>query len=164
MRSTLKAVVVTGIVVGILLLAATLSLSAWQWHLYDQVQTQQPEGQAVAVARLENPYGLAYTPATKYVWLFAGCCLVATAWVSALVLPSVTAARQLFTNIVVGRVVSATVVFVVSAIAFSATQYPNSLLPPELIFLVGGLLGLIGFGVMALALPPNKSLERTREP
>jgi hypothetical protein len=70
----------------------------------------------------------------------------------------------LFTNIVVGRVVSATVVFVVSAIAFSATQYPNSLLPPELIFLVGGLLGLIGVGVMALALPPNKSLERTREP
>jgi hypothetical protein len=151
MRTTLKAVVATGVVGGILLLVATLALSALHWQLYDQAFQRTP-APGTAVVRLENPYGAAYTPLSTYFGLLGICCLASTAWASAVILPAVTAARQLFRSLIVGRFISATVVLVASAIAFSLTQHPNSFVAPGVIFLIGGLLGLSGFGVMAISL------------
>ena len=111
---------------------------------------------------VDNPYGHEFSDLEYYARLLAGFSIVGGLWVTCVVLPMTVGMRHLLRNSNNSRVFS-----YVSVISLSAFVFPflSSVGPwPQLlVYAIGGAIGLVAVGVVDRMLPPNKSLERTRE-
>jgi len=163
MHRTLKALMIAALASGALLLIATLVLDAWHWRSYQEAQALESVSSGLEAVVPENPYGSLPTSAVTYLQLFVACCAAATFWVVFVVIPSLLVSRRVFTGPSAGHIVAAIVVGVVSGTVFALMQRLTPYIPPLVPFIVGGTIGLLSIVILAKMLPPNKSLERTRE-
>jgi hypothetical protein len=152
MPSTRGATISVAATVIILLAIALASLAAWQRHELETLFPSTSEGGVVVTI----------APTTDYVPLVLTAGVAGLLWVALVILPTVFVARR-FASGVSTHLVAAAVVGVLSAIAFCGFQPALSLLPLAVFLSIGGAIGLAGLGVAFRALPPNNSLERTRE-
>jgi len=111
---------------------------------------------------VENPYQLEES-AKNYFTLFIACCAAATFWAVFVVLPSLLASRRVFTGALASHIIAALAVCIVSGVAFALMQGVTKYISPMITFAAGGAIGLVSLLLLARMLPPNKSLERTRE-
>jgi hypothetical protein len=161
MRRTLIAIIVTSLACGALLAGATVALDAWHWRLFSDVQVLLSGSAADAVA-VENPYESSVN-LLEYLALFLACCAAATFWAVFVVIPSLLASRRVFSGVFAGVVIAAAVVCVISGVVFTALQRLTPYISPAITFAIGGAIGLFSILLLARLLPPNTSLERTRE-
>jgi hypothetical protein len=80
MRHTLTAIMVTSVVSGVLLLAATLTLERWYWQRYSGAQALHSSLSDSDAVIVENPYQIDESPII-YVPMFIAVCAAATFWV-----------------------------------------------------------------------------------
>jgi hypothetical protein len=73
MRRTLTAIIVTALVSGALLLAATLNFEAWHWRLYFEAQAIQSASAGSDAVVVENPYQLEESVLT-YIPMYIALC------------------------------------------------------------------------------------------
>ena len=162
MRHTLTAIMVTSVVSGVLLLAATLTLEGWHWQRYSEAQALHSSHSDSDAVIVENPYQIDESPIT-FVPMFISVCAAATFWVVFVVVPSLLASRRIFAGSLASHIVAAGVVCVLSGIAFALVQGVTDYIPPIVTFGAGGVVGLVNIVLVVKILPPNTSLERTRE-
>jgi hypothetical protein len=162
MHRTLAALIVAALASGALLLVATVTLDAWHWRLYNEAQALQPSVEGLVAAAAENPYQLGRS-ATTYFQIFVGCCAATTFWVVFVVLPGLLAARRMFAGVLASHIIAAIVACIVSGITFTLMQRVTPYISPMITFAAGGTIGLVSTILLAKMLPPNVSLERTRE-
>jgi hypothetical protein len=152
MLSTRGATVSVAATVIILLAIALVSLAAWQRHELETLSPGTSKGAGVVTIE----------PTTDYVPLVLASGVAGLLWVALVIIPTAFAARR-FASGVSTHLIAAAVVGALSALAFCSFRPAHSLLPLAVFLLIGGAIGLAGLGVALRALPPNKSLERTRE-
>ena len=160
MRRTLTAIIVTALVSGALLLAATLSFEAWHWRLYFEAQAIQSAGAGADAAVVENPYQIEESVLT-YIPMYIALCAAATFWVVFVVIPSLLASRRLFAGTLVRQLVATGLVCVLSGVTFALVFGRTSYIPAIVTLLAGGVIGLVSIALVSRMLPPNTSFERT---
>jgi hypothetical protein len=148
---------------GALLLVATLSLEEWHWQQYYEAQALRSSSSGADAVLVDNPYQINDTSMSTYFLLFVACCAAATFWSVFVVIPCLLASRRVFSSTVPSHIVAAAIVCTVSGLAFAFTQHPNEFVSPMITFSAGGIVGLVSLALLARMLPPNTSLERTRE-
>ena len=152
MLSTRGATISVAATVIILLAIALVSLAAWQRHELKTLFPSTSEGAGV----------VAVEPTTDYVPLVLTSGVAGLLWVALVIIPTTFVARR-FASGVSTHLIAAAVVGVLSALAFCGFRPAHSNLPLAVFLSIGGAIGLAGLGMALRALPPNKSLERTRE-
>jgi hypothetical protein len=162
MSRTLIAIMVTAIAGGALLAGATVAFDAWHWKFYSEAQALQSSASAADAVIVENPYQSS-VDLLEYLALFLACCAAMTFWTVFLMIPSLLASRRIFSGVYTAVAVAAAVVAVISGVVFMALQRFTPYIPAAITFAVGGAIGLVGILLLARLLPPNTSLERTRE-
>jgi len=135
-----------------LLTVALASLNAWEWHVVDAAFPRTGSGTGVATIDSSIPLG-----SVALTSLLQG-----LIWESLVVVPGASAAKRLSSRAST-RLITASVVVVLSSVAFCGFRTIHSLAPLAVFPAIGGLIGLAGIGVALWVLPPNTSLERTRE-
>jgi hypothetical protein len=168
MRRTVIALIFTALSCGALLEVSFFALNAWKARLYEQAQAQslaraQGEDPAPTTAQVENPYESHGESMSNYLTVFVLCTAAATFWAVFVVLPTLMVSRHVISGALTSSIVAAIVVCVVSGLVYcllGASESYMSLLIP---FSVGGAVGLLGLGMLHRMLPPDKSLERSRE-
>jgi hypothetical protein len=163
MRRTLTSIMLTGLVSGALLAAATLALEAWHWQQYSEAHALQALGATADAVVVENPYQIEEESLLTYLFGFVVCSAATTFWTVFVVIPTLLAARHVFSGAVASQVVAAAVVCTVSGIAFAFMQGRTPYVSPIIAFGAGGAIGLLSVLLLARTLPPDTSLERTRE-
>ena len=153
MLSTRGATIAVAATVIILLAIALASLAAWQRHELEALSPSTSKDASVVVA---------IEPTTDYVPLVLTSGVAGLLWVALVIIPTAFAARR-FSSGVSTHLIAAAVVGVLSALAFCGFRPAHSILPLAVFLSIGGAIGLAGLGVTFRALPPNNSLERTRE-
>jgi hypothetical protein len=162
MRRTLTAIMVPALAGAALLLIATQILNSWYWQLYSDAQAlnlSQANADAVIV---ENPYEVQESILT-FIPMFIALCAAATFWVVFVVIPSLLASRRVFAGSLSGHIVAAVTVCTLSGVVFALVLGREGYISPAITFAVGGVIGLVSFALVVKLLPPNTSLERTRE-
>ena len=163
MRRTLTALMVTALLSGALLLVATMALDAWHWRLYNQEQALKLAASGSDSVVVENPYGLPGTSVITYFGLFVACCAATSFWALFVVTPSLLVSRRVFAGALASHIIAAAVVCIVSGITFALILRLSPYISPIVTFSAGGAIGLFSVVLLARMLPPNTSLERTRE-
>ena len=160
-KRTLKAVAIAAIPLGILLMVAFEGLTAWRFHSESVVQAQRTPDERSQIVQVVNPYDTPIDHAIDYAGDFIGRWILAAFWTAVLVLPALALARRFLVNGYLRHTLAALVVFVLSAVVFAASQYPTEFVSPNIVFLVGGAIGLIALVIMSFLLPPNTPPETT---
>ena len=153
MRPTLATIGVGAVTVGFLLAIALASLDAWQWRDFDTLSEKVESGSGVVVT---------IDPTTPYSRIALTSGVAGIIWATLVILPAAVAARR-FASSAFMRLLAFAVVGVLSAIAFASFRTIHSGSPVSVFLLIGAAIGMLGLGVAAWVLPPNKSLERTRD-
>ena len=164
MRHVVVTVLVAAVVVGIFLTLAWGGLSYWkEQDTMRAAAAMMANSEFADAVVVDNPYEHEFSSEFEYyARLLAGFSIVGGLWVTCIVLPMTVGMRHLLRNSNNSRVFS-----YVSVISLSAFVFPflSSVGPwPQLlVYAIGGAIGLVAVGVVDRMLPPNKSLERTRE-
>jgi hypothetical protein len=168
MRRTVVALVITALSCGALLEVSFFALNAWKLRLYEEAHAQslaraQGEDPAQSAVRVENPYESHGESMSTYLTIFILCTAAATFWAVFVVLPILMLSRHVVSGAITSSIVAAIVVCVVSGFAYCLLGASESYMNPLITFSVGGAVGLLSLGLLHKMLPPNKSLERSRD-
>jgi hypothetical protein len=151
MRSTLGAMVAVSATVVILLTSALASFDVWNRHALEAIL---PSSDAAGALIVDRSIDLGAIIRSSW--------LAGFLWVGVVVLPAAVLVKHLASRVLM-RLAGAVIVSALSAVAFCSFQTIHSFQPPSIFLLVGGVIGVVGFGVALWAVPPNTSFERTRE-
>jgi hypothetical protein len=152
-RPTLATIGVGAVTVGFLVAIALASLDAWQWRDFGPLTEKVESGPGVVVT---------IDPATPYSRIALTSGVGGIIWATLVILPAAVAVRR-FASSAPMRLLAYAVVGVLSAIVFSSFRTVHSGSPVSVFLSIGAAIGMLGLGVVTWVLPPNKSLERTRE-
>jgi hypothetical protein len=158
-RRIVKAIGVTAVSVGTLILVSQEALSWWSWQAF--LESLGPD--TVGSVIVDPPPPGPAEAAVRYVVAFLALCLVGAAFAAAVVWPVTNAARRIFSHPFAGHVMAGVVVAALSGLAFAAQTSPSGPWHPAVVFAIGGAIGVVATTAFTLMLPPNTSLERTRE-
>ncbi len=152
MRTTLAAIGAAAVTAGCLLAIALVALDAWDRHEFETLFPTVADGTSRALIEWHTSYSrIGLTAAVG-----------GMVWATVVILPAALATRR-FASGALQRLLAVAVVGVVSALAFVGFRTVHSGLPLSAFLLTGSVIGLAGLGVAVWVLPPNTSLERTRD-
>jgi len=97
--------------------------------------------------------------AIQLIWL----CFLGAVWTAVVVLPIVLIARRILSYRWASRLLAVAIVGVLSALVCLTQWSPGGPWTTSLICAIGGVIGLVLVAIADRQMPPNKSLERTRE-
>jgi len=151
-RSTPVVILAAAATVGLLLMAAQVSLSAWDWRSMEALLPSSRSDTGMVITDGSLPVGsVALTSLAQ-----------GLIWASLVIVPGASAAKRLSSRASI-RLMAVAVVVVLSSVAFCGFRTIHSFAPLAAFLMIGGVIGLAGIGVALCVMPPNKSLERTRE-
>ncbi len=159
MRRILKAISATGVTIGASLFLAHVILEWWSWHAF--LETLGPDGFGRPL--VDPPPPGPAEAAVRYVLGLVALCLFGALLAASVVWPVTNVARRVFRQPLAGRLTAVSVIAVLSSLGFAGQTSPSGPWHPAVVFAIGGAIGIAAATIFTLMMPPNTSLERTRE-
>jgi hypothetical protein len=157
LRPSAKAILAASVPTGTMLFVAAVILGRWYDKYLLETSGYVP-GVAIGHLPPPNQFDELIDHLFDFVWL----CFLGAIWTAVVVVPAILVARHFLSGRWSSRLVSFGFLCAVSALFF-AFRWAAGPWSQSLIFGIGGCIGLVCAAIAEMQMPPNTSLERTRE-